>query len=89
MLGFLRSRGVCAQAVVSSTAAEDLVAAFARHMLEQQGLASPTIERYTIAARQFLENRFGDGAVDMRCGRCQRHHRFHSRRNPLTCDRPA
>ena len=35
-------------------------------MREQQGLASPTIERYTIAARQFLKNRFGDGAVDMR-----------------------
>jgi site-specific recombinase XerD len=35
-------------------------------MLEQQGLASPTIERYTIAARQFLKNRFGDGALDMR-----------------------
>ncbi len=66
LLGFLRSRGVCAQAVVISTAAEDLVAAFARHMREQQGLASPTIERYTIAAQQFLENRFGDGAVDMR-----------------------
>ena len=66
VLGFLRSRGVCPQAVVSSTAAEDLVAAFARHMLERRGLASPTIERYTIAARQFLKNRFGDGAVDMR-----------------------
>ena len=66
LLGYLRSRGVCAQAVVISTAAEDLVAAFARHMREQQGLASPTIERYTIAAQQFLENRFGDGAVDMR-----------------------
>lgn len=65
VLGFLRSRGVCAQAVVSSTSAQDLVAAFARHMREQQGLASSTIERYTIAARQFLENRFGDGAVDM------------------------
>ena len=65
VLGFLRTHGVCAQAVVSSTAAEDLVAAFARHMREQQGLASSTIERYTIAARQFLENRFGDGAVDM------------------------
>lgn len=66
VLGFLRSRGVCAQAVISSTAVEDLVSAFARHMIEHQGLASPTIERYTIAARQFLENRFGDGAVDMR-----------------------
>lgn len=66
LLGFLRSRGVCAQAVISSTAVDDLVATFARHMLEQQGLAAPTIERYTIAARQFLKNRFGEGAVDMR-----------------------
>jgi len=66
LLGFLRSRGVCAQAVINSSAVEDLVAAFARHILEQQGLSSPTIERYTIAARQFLKNRFGDGAVDVR-----------------------
>lgn len=54
VLGFLRSRGVCAQAIASSTPIEDLVAAFARHLREQQGLASPTIERYTIVARQFL-----------------------------------
>jgi site-specific recombinase XerD len=33
---------------------------------ERQGLASPTIERYTIAARQFLERRFSTGAVDLR-----------------------
>ena len=42
------------------------MAAFARHMREQQGLASPTLERYTIAAQKFLENRFGDAAVGMR-----------------------
>jgi site-specific recombinase XerD len=66
LLGFLRSRGVCGQAVVISTAVETLAAAFALHLHEQQGLASPTIERYTIAARQFLKSRFGDGAVDMR-----------------------
>lgn len=66
LLGFLRSRGVCAQAIASSTPVEDLVAAFAGHLREQQGLASPTIERYTIVARQFLENRFSAGAVDMR-----------------------
>jgi site-specific recombinase XerC len=62
-LGFLR--GVCA-AIASSTPIEDLVAAFARHLRERQGLASPTIERYTIVARQFLENRFNAGEIDMR-----------------------
>jgi len=66
LLGFLRSRGVCAQAIARSTPVEDLVAAFARHLREQQGLASPTIERYTIVARQFLENHFRAGAVDLR-----------------------
>lgn len=66
VLGFLRSRGVCAQAIASSTPVEDLVAAFARHLREQQGLASPTIERYTIVALQFLENHFSAGAVDLR-----------------------
>jgi site-specific recombinase XerD len=66
VVGFLRSRGVCAQATASSTPAQDLVTAFARHMLEQQGLASPTIERYTIVARQFVESHFGTGEIDMR-----------------------
>jgi len=66
VVGFLRSRGVCAPAIASATPVEDLVAAFACHLREQQGLASPTIERYTIAARQFLENRFSAGAVDLR-----------------------
>jgi integrase/recombinase XerD len=66
VLGFLRSRGVCAQAIAGSTPIEDLVAAFDRHLREQQGLASPTIERYTIMARQFLEHHFRAGAVDLR-----------------------
>ncbi len=66
VLGFLRSRGVCAQAMASSTPAEDLVAAFARHLRGLQGLASPTIERYTIVAQQFLEHRFRAGEIDMR-----------------------
>jgi len=66
VLGFLRSRGVCAQAIASSTPAEDLVAAFARHLREHQGLASPTIERYAIVARQFLESHFSVGEIDMR-----------------------
>lgn len=42
------------------------MAAFARHLREQQGLASPTIERYTIVAQQFLEHRFSAGEIDMR-----------------------
>ncbi|MDR6860713.1 integrase [Variovorax guangxiensis] len=66
VLGFLRSGGVCAQAIASSTPIEDLVAAFARHLREQRGLASPTIERYTSVARQFLENHFSAGEIDMR-----------------------
>lgn len=66
VLSFLRSRGICAQAIARSTPIEDLVATFARHLREQQGLASPTIERYTIVARQFLENRFSAGEIDMR-----------------------
>jgi len=66
VLGFLRSRGVCSQALASSTPAEDVVAAFARHLRGLQGLASPTIERYTIVARQFLENHFSAGEIDMR-----------------------
>ncbi len=66
VLDFLRSLGVCAQAIVSSTPSEDLVAAYARHLRGQQGLASPTIERYATVAQQFLEQRFGAGAVDLR-----------------------
>jgi integrase/recombinase XerD len=66
VVDFLRCRGVCAEAVASANPVEDLVAAFGGHLREQQGLASPTIERYTIVARQFLKNRFGAGAVDLR-----------------------
>jgi integrase/recombinase XerD len=66
VLGFLRSRGVCAQAIARSIPSEDLVAAFAHHLRSQQGLAPPTIERYTNVARQFLVHRFSGGAADMR-----------------------
>ena len=65
VVDFLRSRGVCAESIASTTPVEVLVAAFASHLRDQQGLASPTIERYTIATRQFLENRFSTGAVDL------------------------
>jgi site-specific recombinase XerD len=66
LLEFLRARGVCPPARVVSTAAEDLVAHFAEHLQDQQGLAGSTIERYCWVARQFLHHRFGRGAVDLR-----------------------
>lgn len=66
VVDFLRTRGVCSPAIVSATPVDDLVAAFGNHLSEHQGLASPTIERYTIAARQFLKNRFSTGAVELR-----------------------
>lgn len=65
LLSFLRSCNVCAPAITNSTPVDDLVAGFARHIREQQGLAPSTIERYTMAARQFLQSRFGADAVDM------------------------
>jgi integrase/recombinase XerD len=66
LLRFLQSRGICAQGVVSTTPAEDLVAAYAVHLGDEQGLAPPTIERYTRVAQQFLDRRFSAGAVDLR-----------------------
>jgi len=62
----LRARGVCPAALVVTTAADDLVAHFAQHLQDQQGLAGTTIERYCWIARQFLHHRFGRGAVDLR-----------------------
>lgn len=66
MLSFLRLRGVCAEVIVSSTPAEELVAAYALHLRNQQGLASATIERYANVAQQFLERHLGTSAVDLR-----------------------
>ena len=66
VLSFLRLRGVCAEALVSSTPAEDLVAAYVLHLHDQQGLASTTIERYAPIAQRFLAQRFGASAVDLR-----------------------
>ncbi len=54
LLEFLRARGVCPAAHVATTAADDLVAHFERHLQDQQGLAGTTIERYSWVARQFL-----------------------------------
>jgi site-specific recombinase XerD len=66
LLEFLRARSVCPAARVVTTAADDLVARFAQHLQDQQGLAYTTIERYCWVARQFLHHRFGRGAVDLR-----------------------
>lgn len=65
LLCFLRAQGVCSPALVETTAAEQLAARFEQHLQHQQGLATGTIERYRTVARQFLEDRFGRGAVDL------------------------
>jgi len=65
LLRFLRAQGVCPAARVETTAAEGMVARFEQHLQQQQGLAATTIERYRTVAQQFLEHRFGRGAVDL------------------------
>jgi integrase/recombinase XerD len=66
LLQFLRDQGVCPTARVQTTAAEDLVANYQQHLQDQQGLATATIERYTTVAGQFLDEHFGNSAVDLR-----------------------
>jgi integrase/recombinase XerD len=66
LLQFLRAQGVCPAAHVKTTAAEDLAAHFEQHLQDRQGLATATIERYCGIAQQFLGDRFGRGAVDLR-----------------------
>jgi len=65
LLQFLRAQGVCPAACVETTAAEALADRFAQHLRDQQGLATATIERYRTGARQFLQDRFGRGSVDL------------------------
>ena len=65
LLRFLRAQGVCPAAHVQTTAAEAMAARFEQHLQQQQGLAATTIERYRTVAEQFLEYRFGRGAVDL------------------------
>jgi integrase/recombinase XerD len=65
LLDFLRTQGVCTAAHVETTAAQALVDRFAQHLRDQQGLATATIERYRRVARQFFEDRFGHGSVDL------------------------
>ena len=66
LLQFLRDHGVCSTVRVQTTAADDLVASYQQHLQDQQGLATATIERYTTVAGQFLDEHFGNGAVDLR-----------------------
>jgi hypothetical protein len=65
VLRFLCAQGVCPPALVETTAAEQLAARFEQHLQHQQGFATGTIERCGIVARQFLEDRFGYGVVDL------------------------
>lgn len=66
LLQFLRGRGVCLAACVEITAADDLVVRYGQHLKDRQGLASATIDRYGTVAEQFLHERFGRGAIDLR-----------------------
>jgi site-specific recombinase XerD len=66
LLQFLRSHGACPTARIETTAADHLAALYGQHLRDQQGLAALTIERYQTVARQFLHQRFGRGAADLR-----------------------
>lgn len=66
LLQFLRDHGVCPAVRGETTVADDLATRFGQHLQDQQGLATATIERYRTVARQFLHERFGRGAVDLR-----------------------
>jgi site-specific recombinase XerD len=65
LLRFLRAQGACPTGHVEATAAEGMIARFEEHLQHQQGLAATTIERYRTITEQFLEHRFGRGAVDL------------------------
>ena len=65
LLRFLRAQGVSPAARVETTAAEHMAVRFEQHLQHQLGLSAATIERYRMVARQFLQGRFGGGAVDL------------------------
>ncbi|MGH8428633.1 MAG: tyrosine-type recombinase/integrase, partial [Gammaproteobacteria bacterium] len=65
LLACLRARQACPPACIAATAVDNVVAHFAQHLQDQQGLAAATIERYCHVARQFLRSRFDQGAVDL------------------------
>lgn len=66
LLQFLRSRGVCKAAIAVAMPWDGLIDGFERHLRNNQGLASTTIEGYSRFAAQFLRERFGAGEVDLR-----------------------
>ena len=66
LLQFLRRHGVCAAARVDSTPTDDLAVGFGQYLQDQRGLAATTIKRYRTVAWQFLHERFGRDAVDLR-----------------------
>jgi site-specific recombinase XerD len=66
LLHDLREQGLCPAARVDTTPADDLAASFGHHLLHQQGLADSSIERYRTVAWQFLTERYGRAAVDLR-----------------------
>ena len=65
LLHDLREQGVCAAARVDTTPVDEMAASFGHHLLHQQGLADPSIERYRTVAWQFLTERYGRSAVDL------------------------
>lgn len=65
LLGHLRTVGVCAQRPRDVAPVDDLAAAYQRHLRHVQGLAESSIARYGEVARLFLQQRFGDGEVDL------------------------
>ena len=65
LMDYLRSEGVIEQEVPARppTPAERCVQDYERFLREQRGLAEVTIVHYAYRARNFLQHRFGNGAV--------------------------
>jgi integrase/recombinase XerD len=68
LLEFLRSEGVIPAEKISAsplTPAERCTQGYEHHLREARGLASATILNYVPFIRSFLEDRFGDGPVNL------------------------
>ena len=65
-LQFLRARGMCKTAGIDPAPAEVFVVGFEQHLRHHQGLTPATIETYSRFAAQFLHERFGTGAINLR-----------------------
>lgn len=65
VLRFLCAHGVCTAVPARTTPADRLLLSYDEHLRQHRGLAATTIERYTTVALQFLQVRFGDGAIDL------------------------